>query len=275
MVTVTPFPNLSPIFLSLAAMAQTGGTRIQLCGRFVVRLDGRRVEEALPGAKGQLLFAYLVLNRLRRIDRDELLHGVYGDEASPDHHPRLSVLLSRLRSVVGPDLLSGRSQIELVLPADAFIDVEAALDGLHRAESHVAAGEWAEAWGPAGIAYHVASRQLLQGHDRPWLDERRRRLDDVRLRGLECFAAARLGLGGPTLPQAEECGRRLIALAPYRESGHRILMEALEQRGNVAEALFVYDRLRVLLRDELGIAPSQAVQSVYRRLLGEPTTTTV
>jgi len=275
MVTATPFPNLSPIFLSLVAMAQAGGTRIQLCGRFVVRLDGRRVEDALPGAKGQLLFAYLVLNRLRRIDRDELLHGVYGDEAPPDHHPRLSVLLSKLRSVVGPDLLSGRSQIELVLSTNAFVDVEAAREGLHRAESHVAAAEWAEAWGPAGIAYHVASRPLLQGHDRPWLDEWRRRLDDVRLRGLECFAAARLGLGGPTLPQAEECGRRLIALAPYRESGHRILMEALEQRGNVAEALLVYDRLRVLLRDELGIAPSQAVQSVYRRLLGEATTTTV
>jgi DNA-binding SARP family transcriptional activator len=248
--------------------------RIQLCGRLVVRLGARRVEEALPGAKGQLLFAYLVLNRLRQVDRDELLDAVYGDEASLEHRPRLSVLLSKLRSAVGPELLSGRSQIELVLPPDAFVDVEAALDGLHRAESHVAAREWAEAWGPAGIAYHVASRPLLQGHDRAWLDEWRRRLDDVRLRGLECFAAARLGLGGPTLPQAEECGRRLIALAPFRESGHRILMEALEQRGNDAEALLVYDRLRVLLRDELGIAPSQSVQSVYRRLLGDTPATT-
>jgi DNA-binding SARP family transcriptional activator len=249
-------------------MAQMSGTRIQLCGRLVVRLGARRVEEALPGAKGQLLFVYLVLNRFRQVDRGELLDAVYGDEASLEHHPRLSVLLSKLRSAVGRELLSGRSQIELVLPPDAFVDVEEALEGLHRAESHVAAGEWAEAWGPAGIAYHVASRPLLQGHDRPWLDEWRRRLDDVRVRGLECFAAARLGLGGPTLPQAEECGRQLIALAPYRESGYRILMEALEQRGNVAEALRVYDRLRVLLREELGIAPSPAVQSVHRRLIG-------
>ena len=256
-------------------MARAGETRIQLCGRFVVRLDGRRVEDALAGAKAQLLFAYLTLNRPRRIDRDELLSAVYGEQATPDHHPRLSVLLSKLRRVVGPELLSGRGQIELVLPPDAFVDVEAALDGLHRAESHVAAGEWAKAWGPAGIAYHVARRPLLQGHDRPWLDEWRRRLDDVRLRGLECFAAARLGLGGPTLPQAEQCGRRLIALAPYRESGYRILMEALEQRGNAAEALLVYDRLRVLLREELGIAPSPAVQNVHRRLLGEAATTTV
>ena len=273
MVAVGAFSNLSPTFLDSVTMAQMSGTRIQLCGRLVVRLGARRVEEALPGAKGQLLFAYLVLNRLRQVDRDELLDAVYGDEASLEHHPRLSVLLSKLRSAVGRELLSGRSQIELVLPPDAFVDVEEALEGLHRAESHVAAGEWAEAWGPAGIAYHVASRPLLQGQDRPWLDEWRRRLDDVRLRGLECFAAARLGLGGPTLPQAEECGRRLIALAPYRESGHRILMEALEQRGNVAEALLVYDGLRVRLRDELGIAPSQSVQSVYRRLLGDAPST--
>jgi SARP family transcriptional regulator, regulator of embCAB operon len=274
MVASGRFPNLSPMFLTLAAMAQATGARIQLCGRLVVRLGGRRVEDALPGANGRLLFAYLVLNRLRRMDRGELLMAVHGEEAPPEFQPRLSVLLSKLRRVVGPELLPGRSEIELVLPADVFVDVEAAFEALHRAEFHVAHGEWTEAWGPSGVAYHVASRPLLQGHDRPWLDEWRRRLDDVRLRGLECFAAARLGLGGPTLPQAEECGRRLIELAPYRESGYRILMEALERHGNNAEALLVYDRLRVLLRDELGIAPSPAVQSVYRRLLGKTTTTT-
>jgi DNA-binding SARP family transcriptional activator len=254
-------------------MALTGGARIQLCGRLVVQLNGRRVEDALPGANGRLLFAYLVLNRLRRMDRDELLTAVYGEEAPPDHHPRLNVLLSKLRRAVGAELVPGRSEIELVLPRDAFVDVEAALEALHRAQSHIAGGEWAEAWGPSGVAYHVASRPLLQGHDRPWLDEWRRRLYEVRVRGLECFGAARLGLGGPTLPQAEECGRRLIELAPYRESGYRILIEALERNSNTAEALLVYDRLRVLLHDELGIAPSPDLQSVHRRLLGKTTTT--
>jgi DNA-binding SARP family transcriptional activator len=253
-------------------MAETGATRIQLCGRLAVTLSGRRVGEALSGAKGQLLFAYLVLNRFRAIARDELLDAVYGEEATPDHNPRLSVLLSKLRRIVGPDLLTGRTPIELVLPADAFVDVEAALEALHRAESHVANGEWAEAWGPSGVAYHVASRPLLRDHDRAWLDEWRRRLDDVRLRGLECFAAARLGLGGPTLPQAADCARQLIELAPFRETGHVILMEALERSGNVAEALRVYDQLRIMLRDELGIAPGPGVQTVYRRLLAETTT---
>jgi len=250
-------------------MGPAGETRIQLCGRLVVRLDGRRVEGSLPGALGQLLLAYLVLNRRRGIGRDDLLVAVYGDDATADHNPRLSVLLSKLRRVLGPEVLAGRAQIEVVLPTDAFVDVEAAVDALHRAESHVASGEWAEAWGPSGVAYHVASRPLLPGHERPWLDEWRRRLDDIRVRGLECFAVSRLGLGGPTLPQAADCARQLIELAPFRESGHRILMEALERSGNAAEALRVYDRLRVMLRDELGIAPSPAVQTVYRRLVGE------
>jgi SARP family transcriptional regulator, regulator of embCAB operon len=256
-------------------MAPTDDARIQLCGRLVVRLDGQRVEDSLPGALGQLLFAYLVLSRLRRIDRDELLVAVYGEEAAPGHHARLSVLLSKLRRVLTPEVLVGRGQIELVLPADAFVDVEAALEALHRAQSHVAKGEWAAAWGPSGLAYDVVSRPLLRGHDRPWLDDWRRRLDDARLGGLECLAAASLGLGGPELAQAANCARQLIALAPFRESGHRILMEALERSGNVAEALHVYDRLRVTLRRELGIAPSPAVQDVHRRLLGRSAMTAV
>jgi SARP family transcriptional regulator, regulator of embCAB operon len=255
-------------------MAREAAVKIHLCGRLVVELSGRRVEDRLPGDKGRLLFAFLVLNRSRRMHRDELLMAVYGEEATPDHNPRLNVLISKLRRVIGAERLVGRSEVELILPPHAFVDVEAAFEAAHRAESHIATGEWAEAWGPSGVAYHVASRALLQGHDQPWLEDWRRRLEDVRLRGLECFAEARLGLGGPTLPQAEECARRLTELAPYRETGYRILMEALERRGNAAEALRVYDRLRVLLRDELGVAPSSAVQRVHRRLLGDATTTT-
>src|SRR5215218_4606886 len=86
----------------------------------------------------------------------------------------------------------------------------------------------------------------------------------------------RAGEAGPRrlhVSQAEDCARQLIELAPYRETGHRILIEALERRGNVAEALLAYDRLRVLLRNELGIAPSPALQSVHSRLLAEGTTT--
>jgi SARP family transcriptional regulator, regulator of embCAB operon len=246
----------------------SGWARIQLCGRLAVEIDGCRIEDRLPGRRGRVLFAYLVLNRGRPLSRDQLLMAGWGEETPAEAGNALSVLLSKLRHGVGADRLPGRTTLELLLPQATFVDVEAALEGAHRAESCIAEERWAQAWGPAGIAYHVATRPFLTGMEAPWIDRWRRRLEEVRLRGLECFAAAGLGLGGPALAQAEERARMLTELAPFRESGHRILMEALEGRGNVAEALRAYDRLRVLLRDELGISPSPTVQAVHRRLLG-------
>jgi SARP family transcriptional regulator, regulator of embCAB operon len=248
-------------------MGEWTTARIQLCGRLAVDINGSRIEDTLPGRRGRVLFAYLVLNRGREVPRDELLMAGWGEEAPIEAGNALSVLLSKLRHSLGADRLRGRTAIELLLPQATFVDVEAALEGAHRAESAIAEGRWAQAWGPAGIAYHVATRPFLTGLEAPWIDQWRRRLEEVRLRGLECFAAAGLGLGGPALAQAEERARMMTELAPYRETGHRILLEALERRGNVAEALRAYDRLRVLLREELGIAPSPTVQAVHRRLL--------
>jgi DNA-binding SARP family transcriptional activator len=248
-------------------MGEWTRARIQLCGRFVADLDGTRLEDALPGRRGGMLFAYLVLNRGRPVPRDELLLAGWGEEAPAEAGNALSVLLSKLRHGLGANHLQGRTEIELLLPQATFVDVEAAQEGAHRAESAIAEGRWAEAWGPAGIAYHIATRPFLTGLEARWIDQWRRRMEEVRLRGLECFAAASLGLGGPALAQAEERARMLTQLAPYRETAHRLLMEALERRGNVAEALRAYERLRILLREELGIAPSPALQAFHRRLL--------
>ena len=141
--------------------------RIQLCGRFVVDVDGSRVEATLPGRRGRVLFAYLVLNRGRPSPRDELLVAGWGEDAPADARNALSVLLSKLRHSLGADRLHGRTEIELLLPPATFVDVEAALEGAHRAESCIAEGRWAEAWGPAGIAYHVATRQFLRAWNHP------------------------------------------------------------------------------------------------------------
>ena len=101
-----------------------------------------------------------------------------------------------------------------------------------------------------------------------WVDEWRRSLDDVRLRGLECYAEACLGIGGAELPAAERAARELVQAAPLRESGYGLLMRALEARGNAAEALVVYESARERLREELGTSPAEALQSIHRRLLG-------
>jgi pentatricopeptide repeat protein len=87
------------------------------------------------------------------------------------------------------------------------------------------------------------------------------------LDALECAVNSKLGIGGREVEHAEQLARVLVARAPYRESAHGLLMRVLAQRGNVAEALRVYDELRVRLREELGIAPAAGLQEMHRTLL--------
>ena len=84
---------------------------------------------------------------------------------------------------------------------------------------------------------------------------------------MEAYAEAALGIGGTELAAAVRVGRELVAREPYRESGYRILIEALAREGNGAEAILVYEELRTKLREELGITPSDRTQEAYRRLL--------
>jgi DNA-binding SARP family transcriptional activator len=233
----------------------------------VVVLDGRRVEDKLPSRQGRLLFAHLVVHRVRPASRSELVDALWPSGAPAAADGALSALLSKLRNALGSDTLAGRATPELVLPPDAYIDIEAASDRLHAAESAVAMEDWPRAWAPARAALHTATRGFLHGDDAPWIDEVRRSLEDVRLRALECVASTAFGLGGPELAAAERTGRALTEAAPFRESGYVHLMRALAAQGNVAEALRTHDQLRCLLRDELGIAPSSAVQELHQQLL--------
>jgi SARP family transcriptional regulator, regulator of embCAB operon len=252
-----------------ARLERADKTYVQLCGRFVIELHGRRVEQRLPRRQGRVLFSYLVLQRQRTVARDELVEAVWAGAPPANHASALTVLLSKLRAAVGADVLAGRGSVRVLLPPGAHVDVEEALAALHRAESAVVQRDWARAWIAALCAQYVASRPLLADQeDLPWLDSWRRRLDDVLEGALEAYAAACLGLGGTELAGAERAARRLLEHNPLRETGYRLLMEVLAARGNVAEALQVYERARTVLRDELGIPPGPAIHEAHATLLG-------
>ncbi len=246
-------------------------TRIQLCGLLVVELQGRRIEGSLPSRQGRLLFGYLTLHRGRRITRDELIEALWPSALPAAAPSALTVLVSKLRATVGPELLRGRGDVTLALPEAATVDVEDALAGVHAAESAVAIGDWRRAWGPALRAQLIAGRRLLPEHEAPWIDEWRRRLDDVLDHALEAYGAACLGIGGSERAGAERAARRLVERSPLRESGYLLLMETLAAQGNAGEAMRVYERAREKLREELGMTPGPALREAHSRLLGQAT----
>jgi pentatricopeptide repeat protein len=229
-------------------------TRIQLCGRLAVTVDGRRVEGELPGRQGRLLCAFLALNRLRPLTRGEVVDALWPDSRDGG----LAPLLSKLRRIV---------ELDGLRVVAGWVDVEAAADSLHRAESALAQGDPHAAWAPSQVAMFITGRPFLSGENVAWVEEERRSQSRTRLRALEAYAEAALGIGGTELAAASRVGRELVAREPFRESGYRILIEALAREGNGAEAILVYEELRTKLREELGITPSDRTQEMYRRLL--------
>src|SRR5262245_41975421 len=246
-----------------------GLTRVRLCGQLEVQLDGRSVEHDLPGRQGRLVFAFLAARRGRPAGRDELIDALWPTDPPGDPDDVLSALLSKVRRALGKGVIAGRRELTLMLPANAAIDLEDARNAAERAEAALARSDWRSAFEDATVAAEVAGGGFLTGDDTPWVEERRQQVEDLRLGAVECVAGAGAALGGAELAAGERAARALIAALPFRESGHRYLMAALAARGNVAEALQVYEDLRVLLRDELGSAPGAAVQALHERLLKE------
>lgn len=252
---------------TLDSPREGGETRIHLCGGMTVRILGSRLEHTLPGRQGRLLFAYLAAHRQRLVARGELLDVLWPDEAPGAAESGLAALLAKMRRALGTGALEGKHDIRLVLPPDAWVDLEAARDGLHRAESAIGVRDWARGWGPARVAMHIAGRTFLPGYQSPWVESVRRELQHCLLRAHECVAVSSLGLGGSELATADRAATKLIELAPLRETGYRLLMQVAAARGDVAEALSVYEQLRVVLREELGASPGPLVQALHRQLL--------
>jgi DNA-binding SARP family transcriptional activator len=241
--------------------------RIQLCGHLAVSRDGVRVEARLPGKQGARLLGYLAANLERWVTRDELIDAVWGESPPPDAAGALAPLLSKVRRVVGPERIDGRTSLRFLATEDTMVDVHWAFDALHRAESAVAAGDWRGAFQPAHSAHLIGSRTFMLGHEAPWIEGWRPRLAEVGLRGLEIHARSLLELPSESRAETERIARDLIHAAPFRESGYRLLMEALERTGNRAEALRVFEDLRLLLADELGTSPDPQTTAMHARLL--------
>jgi DNA-binding SARP family transcriptional activator len=240
---------------------------IELCGQLSVSVDGGRREGDLPGRQGRLAVAYLALNAGRPVTRERLIAALWGDDAPAGHSQALNVVLSKLRRALGAGVIENAGERAVQLTTGARVDLDEVQPALDRAFAARDAGDWAAVAEAADQVAAAADAGLLPGYEASWLEDPRRRLEEHGLQARELRGDAGLALGGADLAQAERAAQELVEGAPFRESGHLLLMRVREAQGNVVEALRVHERLRTLLRDELGVAPGPQVQAEFERLL--------
>jgi class 3 adenylate cyclase/DNA-binding SARP family transcriptional activator len=244
---------------------QAAVSRVRLCGGLVVEHDGERLDERLPSRQARMLFALLALERGHALSREAVADALWPEQAPRSRDSSLRALLSGVRRVFGPESVDGHAGVRLLLPEGTHVDVEEAEASLALAEAALERGDRQEAARAARRAATLTAHELLTGLSAPWIDERRRQVEELSLRAGEIAAQAALESGSPV--DAARAARRIIERAPYRESAHGLLIEALAARGDMAEASLAYDRLRTLLRDELGTAPAPAIVAMHDRLL--------
>jgi SARP family transcriptional regulator, regulator of embCAB operon len=243
--------------------------RLYLTGRVTVEGAALVPQTALPGRQGRLALVHLVLERHRPVPVDELADALWGPDLPPSWERSVRVLISKLRRALdaagGGAVIVSEAGCYQAMLGPAWVDVEAAVNALDRAEGAWRCGDPGAAWAEATVTAAVTRRPLLAGEDLPWVAEQRRRLRAVRVRALEVLASVHLGRGDQVLAHA--VAEELVQLEPLREAGHRQLMRAHAAGGERAEALRVYGRLRTLLADELGVDPSPETTALHLTIL--------
>ena len=101
---------------------------------------------------------------------------------------------------------------------------------------------------------------LLPGWDEEWITFERERLRQLRIHALESLCAKLSHAGRPG--EAIDAGLAAVEAEPLRESAQRALVAAHLAEGNISEARRQYHLYRELLRDALGIEPSEQLRSM-------------
>jgi DNA-binding SARP family transcriptional activator len=237
----------------------------KILGPLEVTLDGRLL--GLGGERQHALLALLLLRANEVVPSEwiveELFRGVARDPANA-----LQVAVSRLRRSLGDGVLETRPRGYLLHAAPEEFDRTRFERLAEQGRLQLAAGESegaAETLAEALKLWRGSPLQEVAVFD--FAQAEIRRLDELRLTATMDRIDAELGLGraDELVPELE----RLVAERPLQERPRGQLMLALYRAGRQADALAVYRQTRELLRDELGLEPSRALQRLERAVLNQ------
>ena len=231
--------------------------RIKLLGGYAV-LDDRNEEVALPGRKAQALLAYLALSEGQWHGRDRLARLLWSDRQEALSRNSLRQALASIRNLgasIGIDLIETDGD-RVQLP-DGVAETDAVAFRKLSADDPIA-------------ATGLYAGDLLDSFTAPdaafqdWLAGERATLCEIACETFE-RAIVHAEIDGDRR-KALELAKRLVALDPYRESGHRRLMELHAAGGERVEAIRQFRACERLLRDELDIAPAKETAELLEKI---------
>ncbi|HXR22131.1 MAG TPA: BTAD domain-containing putative transcriptional regulator, partial [Acidimicrobiales bacterium] len=218
----------------------------------------------LGSRKQRTLLRALALGGGAPVSVDRLAECLWPRRLPSRPADQLGVLVSRLRSVLGPQRVA-RSDAGYTLAAD-WTDLVALYQLATEAGRRLSAGQHAAAAtaAEAGLAL-VRGPLLADEPGSPWADEARASLDRA-LAGMRLVAAeASLATGDPF--SAASAAQSVLDQDPYDEHALRLLMTAHARAGRPGSALAAYARTRAALVDDLGTSPTELTEALHLAIL--------
>lgn len=243
----------------------TAGLEVRLFGGLEIRVDGAPAT-AFISNKAPALLAYLALVG-RPVMRETLATLFWGEMSDADAKNNLRQALTSLRKQCDPFLEITREHVALRQEPAIWLDVTEFVRQSRASTTLPVAARLAS----LTTAVLLYRGDLLEGvllRDAPdfeeWVTAQRARLREVALTALHNLVTLQLAEG--RFVDAIDSATHLLALEPWREEGHRLLMLALARSGQRSAALAQYDRCRRTLREVFDAAPAEATTALAERV---------
>ena len=261
---------VGPVGRSEAESQEAPRLELRWLGGREIRLGGAPVH--LESAKTEALLAWLVLNRGAH-PRTRLVSLLWPDLPEGRASTALRRALWDLRRKLAPGrgrflLRVTRGEVEL----DGEVPFDLDVRSLLRAAAEDGSGEAAKAClEPAAALYRGELLEGLSVEDaaafEEWLLGERESLRLLALSVLRRLVSALRGRGETARALAH--ARRLLALDPWMEEGHRAVAELLAASGRRGAAIRQLEACRRVLADELGTSPAKETVDLEKALRGE------
>ena len=247
--------------VALDVGARQAAVRIHLLG--ALRAISYLGEDLVPrGRKARAILGYLCLHAGQRVPRAKIAALLW--DRVPDHQARASLRqsLRELLLAFGPladEILETDAEMVRLNQRVCWVDSAAILAGPHPANllrtdlAALCEGELLE-----------DLNGISEAFDEWLLMERARFATEIT--GVFDEELHQIAKGDVPAERRAGLARRIIACDPTHEGASRILMTALADLGEKAQALREFERCRMAMRSRLEVEPSAETRSLYDRL---------
>ncbi|NJR40735.1 MAG: hypothetical protein HC781_20260 [Leptolyngbyaceae cyanobacterium CSU_1_4] len=239
--------------------------KARLLGDFALSYDHEPIQGTFT-ERSQALLTYLLLNRHMPQPRQRLAFHLWSNSADTQARTNLRKELSYLRRVLpnADQILQVDAKTMQWQPSLSFT-----LDVAQFEEAVKAAVKEAPALSKKYLeqALELYRGNLLPDCDDEWILPERERLQQMYIGALEQLI--KLLKEQQDYRLALNYAQQLLRVDTLNESNYCTLMRLYSLMGDRANALQVYHRCMMTLREELGINPSPTTRKLYEQLLQE------